>query len=343
MEFGISMFGDLSKNWQTGERKNPAERVAELLEEVKLAEQAGLDYFGMGEHHREDYLVSAPEVFLAAAAAVTQRIKLGSAVTVLSSADPVRVYEAFSMLDLISKGRVELMVGRGSFVESFPLFGYDLRDYDILFEEHLDLLLQLNKGGKIHWEGTKRAPLKGLEVYPKPVSGALPIWIAAGGTPNSVIRAARLGLPLTLAIIGGMPRQFQPLVQLYREQWQVQGHAAADFQFCVNAHLFVGEDSSIRDAHFPIYAQQMNRIGMDRGWPPFRRETYEATAAPGGAYLFGSPAEVVDKILYYHELFQFTRFVGQVDVGGPDHKMMMKCIELLGSKVIPEVKKALGA
>lgn len=342
MEFGISMFGDLASDPQTGRRKDPAERMAEIIEEVKLADEVGLDVFGIGEHHRADYLVSEPEILLAAAAMVTKKIKLGSAVTVLSSADPVRVYESFSMLDLLSKGRAELMVGRGSFIESFPLFGFDLNDYEKLFEEKLDLLLQLNKGGTINWRGSLRAPLIGQELFPKPVNGSLPIWIAAGGTPESVLRAARLGLPLTIAIIGGMPRQFKPLVDMYKEQWLAHGHSAERYQFAVNAHLFVGDDSSIRDRHYPIYARQMDQVGRDRGWPPFRREVYDATAAPAGAYLFGSPNEVIDKLLYKHELFKYTRFVGQIDVGGPDHKMMMKAIELFGTKVVPEVKKALG-
>lgn len=342
MEFGISMFGDLALDPKTQIRKDPAERMAEILEEIKLADEVGLDIFGMGEHHRADYLVSEPEMLLAAASSITKNIKLGSAVTVLSSADPVRVYESFSMLDLISKGRAELMVGRGSFIESFPLFGFNLADYEKLFEEKLDLLLALNKGGKINWRGTLRAPLIDQEVFPKPVKGSLPIWIAAGGTPESVLRAAKLGLPLTIAIIGGMPKQFVPLVDMYRAQWEAFGHKKEAYQFSVNSHLFVGEDSSIRDWHYPVYARQMDQVGKDRGWPPFRKEVYDATAGPGGAYLFGSPNEVIDKLLYNHELFQYTRFVGQIDVGGPDHLKMMRSIELFGTKVVPEVKKALG-
>ena len=344
MEFGITMFGDLAYNSITGQRQNPQVRMQEMLEEAKLADEVGLHMFGMGEHHREDYAVPSPQMFLSAAAAITKNIKLSSAVTVLSSTDPVRLYQEFSMLDNISNGRAEIMVGRGSFIESFPLFGFNVQDYNGLFEEKLELLLKINESNKdIDWRGTYRAPLINQSVFPTAVNQHIPIWVAVGGTPESVVRAARLGLPITFAIIGGLPAHFQPLVAMYKEVYDKYNHPKDKYQLAINSHLLIGENSSaLKDYYFPIYAQQMDAIGKDRGWPKFSRQVFDNTARPEGAYFFGSPNEVVDKILAQHELFNHTRFQGHVDVGGPDHKTIMKSIELLGTKVMPEVNKALG-
>ncbi|ADY51791.1 Luciferase-like, subgroup [Pseudopedobacter saltans DSM 12145] len=342
MELGIGMFGDVSKNKTTGKHSSPHQRIKEIIEEIKLADQVGLDVFGMGEHHREDYAVSSPEMILAAAAAVTKKIKLASAVTVLSSSDPVKVYEDFATLDLLSDGRAEIMVGRGSFIESFPLYGYHLSDYNVLFEEKLDLLLNINKNEVINWKGTVRAPLTNQRIFPRALNNGLNIWIAVGGTPESVIRAARLGLPLIIAIIGGYPYQFQPLVRLYKEEYQKYGHDVSKMQIGIHSHTFVGENSEqTADSYYPYYADQMDRIGRDRGWPPFRKEQFEGGRKKEGALFIGDPSEVADKILYMHELFGLTRFVAHIDVGGPEHKDIMKAIELFGSKVAPEVKKHL--
>ncbi len=342
MELGISMFGDLAYNSQTQKRKTAQQRLKEMLEEIKLADEVGLDVFGLGEHHRPDYSVSSPQTVLAAAATITKNIKLGSAVSVLSSDDPIRLYQQFATIDLISDGRAEIMVGRGSFIESFPLFGYDLKDYDRLFEEKLQLLLTLNNNEIINWEGHFRAPISRQEIFPKPLHQKLPVWIAVGGTPESVLRAAKLGLPLTIAIIGGYPVQFEPLLRMYKEQYFANGYSKENYQLGVNSHLFVGNDASVRDVYFPYYAAQMNHIGKERGWSPFSRAQFEATAAPDGAYFMGGPEEITDKILQQHEIFNHTRFVGQIDVGGPDHSLIMKSIELFGTRVAPEVRKHLS-
>ena len=441
MEIGVSMFADLPVDAATGKHKSAQERLYELIAEVKLADEVGLDVFGIGEHHRVDYAVSSPEIILAAAATVTKNIKLSSAVTVLSSSDPVKVYQNFATVDLLSNGRTELMVGRGSFIESFPLFGYDLADYDRLFSEKLDLLLEINKNEVANWSGSVRAPLRNQKVLPRAKDNDLSIWIAVGGTPTSVQRAGRLGLPLMVAIIGGYPRQFVPLFDLYRKEYEQHGYDLADydrlfsekldllleinknevanwsgsvrpplrnqkvlprakdndlsiwiavggtpasvqragrlglplmvaiiggyprqfvplfdlyrreyeqhghdnrkFQVGIHSHTLIGEDSrAIADQYFPYYAAQMDRIGRDRGWPPFSRQQFEMGRSREGALFVGSPAEVVDKILYQHEMFGLTRFVAHMDVGGPSHASIMKAIELLGTKVAPEVRKA---
>lgn len=344
MELGISMFGDLGWNAQTQTRQSAHERLTQMLEQVQLADQVGLDVFEMGEHHREDYSVTSPQVFLAAAAAVTKNIKLGSAVTVLSSSDPVRLYEDFAMVDNISNGRAHLMAGRGSFIESFPLFGFDLDQYDALFEDKLMMLLEIvnNNGNAINWSGRLTQSLDNVTLYPKPVQQQLPVWIAVGGTPASVLRAARLGLPITFAIIGGTPIHFQPLINYYKENYIAAGHDPAKMQLAVNSHLMVGENMDIRDAYYPHYAQQMDNIGKDRGWAKFSKEVFMNTTRPEGAYFMGDPNAIIDKILQQHEWFGHTRFVGQADVGAPDHAMIMKSIELFGDKVAPAVRKALA-
>lgn len=342
MELGIGMFGDLSFDPQTGKPREAGVKLREILEQIKLADEVGLDVFGLGEHHRPDYAVSAPEIVLAAAASITKNIKLMSTVTVLSSAEPVKVYQDFSTIDLISNGRAEIGVGRGSFIESFPLFGYNLSDYDRLFEEKLDLLLNINNNEVVNWEGKLRAPLRNQAVLPRASNnGKLPIWIAVGGTPQSVLRAAVLGLPLVVAIIGGMPKQFQPLIEYYKEAYIKNGHDAAKMQIGIHSHSFVSDQEASIDQYYYNYAAQMDRVGASRGWAPYAKEQYDGGRSKEGALFMGEPAEVMDKILYMHELFGITRFIGHMDVGDPSHKEMMKSIELFGTKVAPEVRKAL--
>ena len=342
MELGIGMFGDIAIDAKTGKPADAGQKLREIIEEIKLADEVGLDVFGLGEHHRPDYAVSSPEIVLAAAAAVTNNIKLMSTVTVLSSAEPVKVYQDFSTIDLISNGRAEIGVGRGSFIESFPLFGYDLKDYNQLFEEKLDLLLNINNNEVVNWKGKLRAPVINQSVYPRASNqGKLPVWIAVGGTPESVIRAGKLGLPLIIAIIGGMPKQFQPLVQLYKDEYEAAGHDVSQMQLGIHSHAFVSNEQATIDDYFNNYAAQMNRIGRDRGWPPYSKAQYEGGRSREGALFIGDASEVADKILYMHELFGITRFVAHMDVGAPDHDVMMKSIELFGNKVAPMVRKAL--
>ncbi len=340
MEFGLITFADMPPD---ADRlgANGHQRLSDLMEEIQLADELGIDIFGVGEHHRPDYAVSSPSVVLAAAAAVTKNIKLTSAVTVLSSDDPVRVFQDFATVDLLSAGRAEIMAGRGSFIESFPLFGFDLHDYDQLFTEKLDLLLKLNEGEMVSWSGKHRASIHNLGVYPRPLQQKIPIWLAAGGTPASAIRAATLGMPLMLAIIGGMPQQFVPFIELYKETARKLGRDLNSIQYGVNNHMFVGEDSQIAaDQFFPHYAAMMNRIGRDRGWSPLTREQYDHMRSPKSALMVGSVQQIVDKILYEYELFGMTRFMAQASVGTVPHNLVMKSIELFGSKVIPEVNKA---
>ncbi len=311
--------------------------MRELLEEAELADQLGLDVFAVGEHHRPDFLVSAPAVVLAAIAARTERIRLSSAVTVLSSDDPVRVFQEFAHVDLISGGRAEIMAGRGSFIESFPLFGYDLDDYDELFAEKLELLLQIRESPRVTWSGKHRAALNEAIVWPRPVQDPLPVWVAVGGTPQSVVRTATLGLPLTLAIIGGQPERFVPLVELYRQAFAAAGHDPA--RVAINTHAFVGETSQEADKAFAhSYLAMMNRIGRERGWPPSGRPEYDALRSPRGALAVGSPEQVAEKILFEHELFGMQRFIGQMSVGEVAHGDVMRSIELFGTQVAPVVR-----
>jgi probable LLM family oxidoreductase len=340
MELGLATFADLSSG------VSPEQRMRDLLEEAELAEQVGLDVFAIGEHHRPDFLISAPVVALAAIAARTERIRLSSAVTVLSSDDPVRVFQQFAELDLLSGGRAEIMAGRGSFIESFPLFGYDLDDYDELYAEKLDLLLAIRDSEHVTWSGDLprerggRPALREAGVYPRPVQDPLPVWVAVGGTPQSVVRAGILGLPLTLAIIGGQPERFAPLVALYRQAAEQAGHDAASLPLAINTHAFVGETSRAADSAFAApYLAMMNRIGRERGWPPSGREEYEALRSPRGAVAAGSPEQVAEKILFEHELFHNTRYVGQMSVGAVAHADVMRSIELFGTKVAPVVRE----
>ena len=344
MEFGVYTFGDNMPDPATGARLDPAERVRNLIEEIELADQVGIDVFGLGEHHRPDYLVSAPDVILAAGAARTKNIRLSSAVTVLSSDDPVRVFQRFATLDLISNGRAEIMAGRGSFIESFPLFGFDLADYDTLFAENLELLLRLRDSERVSWPGGHRAAIHDLGIYPRPVQDPLPVWIAVGGTPQSVVRAAVLGLPLAIAIIGGNPAHFQPLVELYHRAAEEAGVDRSGLRVGINSHGFIAEDSQdAADTAFPPFAAVMTKLGKERGWAPTTRGQFEAQRRLHGPLFVGSPSEVAEKILYQHELFHHDRFLIQFSVGTLPHDKMMKSIELFGTKVVPEVKRALAA
>jgi len=341
MEIGLSMFGDLAYNQKTNAFQPAEERIWQILEEIKLADEVGLDVFGIGEHHRPDFAVSSPEIILAAAASITKNIKLTSSVTVLSSTDPVRTYQHFSTVDLISKGRAEITVGRGSFTESFPLFGYNLNDYNGLFAEKLDLLLEINKNQHINWKGRFRAPLVDQQVLPRATNDHLNIWVAVGGTPQSVMRAGRLGLPLIIAIIGGMPAQFKPFFELYKQEYQNAGHDLAKMQIATHSHGLIGENGqAIADRYFSTYAQQMDRIGKDRGWAPYTKEQFEGGRSKEGALFIGDTNQVIDKILYHQEMFGLTRFLLHADVGAPSHADLMKTIELLGTKVAPAVRKA---
>jgi probable LLM family oxidoreductase len=345
MEIGLYSFAENTPDPLNDNRlQSPAERLRDLLEEIDLADQLGLDFYGLGEHHRPDFVASAPVTILAAAAARTRRIRLTTAVTVLSSDDPIRVWQQFATLDLISNGRAEIMAGRGSFIESFPLFGYDLDAYDDLFEEKLQELLEIRKGGKVSWPGSPHTkPIPGMEIYPKPVQNPLPLWIAVGGTPNSVARAAYFALPLMIAIIGGQPQQFQPLVELYRDTAQKVGHDAGALPLGISSHGFIAEDSrEALDIAFPAHQAAMSRIGRERGWPPTTREQFEAGASPHGAYFMGSPQQVIDKILMQHEWFRHDRFGLQLSVGTLPHAKVMKAIELYGTVVKPAVNKALA-
>ena len=341
MELGIGMFGDVHIN-KNGETQPAGERLRELMEEIKLMDETGLDFYGIGEHHRPDYAVSAPEIILAAASTITKNIKLGSAVSVLSSSDPVKLYQSFATIDQLSNGRAELMAGRGSFIESFPLFGYNLDDYDSLFEEKLELLLKINQTNPISWKGKFRPGLDNQLVLPRAMNDHLDIWVAVGGTPESVVRAGKFGLPVVFAIIGGSPVQFKPLFDYYKDVYKQFGHDMSKFRVGVHMHAFFGEDGKKTAAdYYPIYSAQMNRVGRSRGWPPYQPQQYETGRSRSGHLIIGDANEAIDKILYMHELFDLTRFSAHMDVGGPSHASMMKSIELFGTKIAPKVREAL--
>ncbi|MDB5230537.1 MAG: luciferase [Chitinophagaceae bacterium] len=342
MELGIYTFADTTPDTSTGKTISAYQRLRNIMEEIELAEQVGLDIYAIGEHHRPDFASSAPAVILGAAAERTKKIRLSSAVTVLSSDDPVRVFQQFATVDLLSGGRAEIMAGRGSFIESFPLFGYSLEDYDELFAEKLDLLLQLTGKEKVSWTGKFRTPLNNLGIYPRPFQEKLPIWIAVGGTPVSAVRAATLGLPMALAIIGGTPDRFVPFVDLYRNTWVKQGRPMDEFQVGINSHAFIADTSQLAaDQFYPSYAEAMTRIGRERGWSGMTREQYEFMRSEQGSLLVGSPQQVIDKILYEYELFKHTRFLAQMSVGTMPHARMMRSIELFGTEVAPVIKKAI--
>lgn len=344
LEFGVMTFADMEPEKVAGKGIHAHKRIQNLLEEVKLADELGIDVFGIGEHHRDDYAVSSPTTVLAAAAAITKNIKLTSAVTVLSSEDPVRAYQQFATVDLISGGRAEIMAGRGSFIESFPLFGYNLDDYNELFDEKLELLLAINQSEKVNWQGKLRPSIPNLGVYPRAVNGEIPVWLAAGGTPASAVRAAKLKLPLMLAIIGGRPDQFVPFVNLYKKTALENGVAPEDLQVGINNHVFIGEnDAEIADIFFPHYAQMMDRVGRSRGWQPMTREQFEYMRSASGSLMVGSVEKVIDKIVLEHQLFGFTRFFAQASLGFVPHELTMKSIELFAKQVVPEVKRKLGS
>jgi probable LLM family oxidoreductase len=340
MEIGICTFGDVGTHPVTKEKIEPYQRLKNLLEEIELADQLGLDVFAVGEHHRPDYAISSPTTVLAAAAARTKNIKLSTGVTVLSSEDPVRVYQQFATVDLLSSGRAEIMAGRGSFIESFPLFGFDLKDYDALFAEKLHMLVRLNENVVVNWEGKHTQSIQGKGIFPRAYQEKLPIWVAVGGTPESVIRAAEYGLPMTLAIIGGMPARFAPFTQLYRKVYKEAGHEMDKLQLCINSHTYIADDSQqALDEFYPPYAEVMTRIGRERGWSGLSRAQFDASTGKEGALLVGSPQQVTEKILYEYELFGHTRFLAQMSIGALPHKQAMRAIELLGTKVAPEVRK----
>ena len=341
MELGLTTFVERTPDPATGHLISAHQRMRDLVEEVQLAEQVGLDVFAIGEHHRPDFIASSPTVILAAAAEKTKTIKLSSAVTVLSSDDPVRVFQDFATLDLLSGGRAEIMAGRGSFIESFPLFGYDLSDYDELFAEKLELLMKLNESEKVTWKGKHRASINNLGVYPRPYQDKLPIWIAVGGTPASVVRAATLGLPLALAIIGGMPAQFASLIKLFRDTAKKAGHEK--LKVGINSHTYIADNSQqAADEFYPSYSHVMSQIGRERGWSGMTREHYEAMRAKQGALLVGSPQQVIDKILYQYELFNHDRYLAQITVGTMPHNKVMHAIELFGTQVAPVIKQEIA-
>ncbi len=342
MEFGISTFGEIEPDNVSGKAINAHGRVKQLLQQAKLAEDLGLDVFALGEHHRADYVVSSPEIILAAIAAITKKIKLTSAVTVLSSSDPVRVFQNFASLDLISNGRAEIMAGRGSFIESFPLFGYDLNDYDELFVEKLDLLLNINQHEIVSWKGTHRASINNLGVYPRPYQNQIPIWIAVGGTPSSVVRAGSLNLPLTIAILGGNPVQFTQLTNLYRNAAQKAGHDVKKLQLSINEHLYLADSTEqAKDEFWIIYEKIMNRIGKERGWSKMSRTHFDDLCEPDGPLLVGSVKDVAEKLIYQYKLFNNTRFLAQLIFGNISHEKLLHSIELFGKEVVPAVKSAI--
>ncbi|QEM09722.1 Atu2307/SP_0267 family LLM class monooxygenase [Mucilaginibacter rubeus] len=339
MELGISTFGEVHPDGKSGNAVNAHKRVQELLEEVKLADEVGLDVFAFGEHHRPDFVISAPEILISAAAAITKNIRLSSSVTVLSSADPVRTFQNFATADLVSGGRVEMIAGRGSFIESFPLFGFDLNDYDALFTEKLEMFLQINKQEIVSWQGNFRAPIRNQGVYPRPLQQEIPVWIGVGGTPASAKRAGALNLPLIIAILGSAPKHFIPFVELYRESAAKAGHDVSKLQLAISSQFYVAENSQrAADEFYPSYEALMTRVGRDRGWSPMTREQFEYLR-DFGPLVVGDPQQAIDKIMQQYELFGNTRFVAQLVTGFTKHTDILKAIEIYGTKVAPVVRK----
>lgn len=344
MELGLFTFGDYVSDGR-GRNASAAERTRSIIEEAVLADQVGLDVFGVGEHHRSDYIVSSPAVLLAAIAARTKRIRLTSAVTVLSSDDPVRVYQDFATIDQISDGRAEIMAGRGSFIESFPLFGYDLDDYDELFVEKLDLLLEVRKNELVTWDtGRFRSPIRKLGVYPRSVQEKLPIWVAVGGSPESVARVAQLGLPMALAIIGGNPDRFVPFADLYRDVARQAGHGKTSMKLSINSHAYLAENSQrAAEELYPVFMAMFEKVGRERGWPPITRAQFDAARGPQGHLFAGSPQEVIDKIMWEYGLFKHDRLLLQIAQGNLPHAKVLKAIELFGTVVAPVIRKETGS
>jgi probable LLM family oxidoreductase len=340
MELGLSTFGEVMPDNTAGNAVNAHKRMQQLLAEAKLADELGLDVFAVGEHHRPDFIISAPEVVLAGMATITKNIKLSSAVTVLSSTDPVRTFQNFATLDLLSNGRAEIMAGRGSFIESFPLFGQDLNDYNELFSEKLAMLMKINESEKLSWKGMFREPVNSLGIYPRPIQEQLPIWIAVGGTPESMARAGALNLPVTLAMLGGQPEHFLPLVELFRNSAAKAGHDVSKLQFALNAHAYIADDSQqAADELWPTYEKMMNRIGKERGWSTITRQQFEASRRHG-PLLVSSPQEVADKIIAQYKIFGNTRYLAQIVGGDIPHEKLLRSIELFATKVAPLVRKA---
>lgn len=345
MQIGIDSFVATNADPVTGTTVSPKQRISDLLEEIALADQVGLDHFGIGEHHRAEFLDSAPTILLAAAAARTRNIRLTSAVTVLSAADPVRVFQEYATLDLVSQGRAEMIVGRGSFIEAFPLFGLELDDYDELFSEKLDLLLKLRESTDIHWSGKHRPTLTGQGVYPRPLQNPFPVWLGVGGTPASFARAGTLGLPLMVAIIGGEPHRFKPLIDLYRQAGAKAGYTKEQLKVGLHCLGYVADtDQRAADEFFPGYAKAFTEIGKERGWPPTTRGQFDALIGPTGALHVGDCETVVQKILRVNEVLGgIDRFSFQMSVASLPHQPLMHAIELLGTKVAPRIREATGA
>lgn len=341
MELGISSFGDVRRDNGAGKAVNAHRRMQELLAEIKLADEVGLDVFALGEHHRSDFMISAPEVILAAAAASTKNIRLSSSVTVLSSVDPVRTFQHFATVDLISGGRAEIMAGRGSFIESFPLFGYKLDDYDALFNEKLEMLLTINQHEIVTWKGQFRASLVNRGIYPRPLQESLPIWLAAGGTPASAKRAGRMNLPLMLALLGGTPEHFVPFVKTYRDAATAAGHDVSKLQLGISSQFHIADhaDEAAED-FYPGYEVLMNRVGEERGWSLLNRPQFDYLRE-NGPLMVGSVQQAIDKILAQHALFGNTRFLAQLVGDEMPHDKVLRSIELYGTKVAPAVRKAL--
>lgn len=340
MELGIYTFVE---NTEVGGQKrlNPSQRLMNLIEEAELADRLGLDVFAVGEHHREEYVASAPSVILAAIAARTENIRLSSAVTVLGSDDPIRVYQQYATLDLLSGGRAEIMVGRGSFIESFPLFGYDLQNYEELFDEKLNMLLKIREDEILHWNGKHSQKVEGRGVYPRPMQKRIPIWRAVGGTPKSAYHAGALGLPMAIAIIGGYPEQFKPMADIHKRGAEENGQTIPSLS--INSHGFIADTrEEAMDIAFPAFKNQMDRIGRERGWPPMTREQFEASCSLRGANLVGTPDDVIEKILYQHKIFGHQRFLLQMSVGSLPHDKLLRSIELYAIKVAPVIKKEIG-
>ncbi len=339
-EFGLVTFADIGQGDNLAQLTH--ERILNLLEEFRFADAHGLDVFGLGEHHRPDYSVSSPVTVLAAAAALTKNIKLSSAVTVLSSEDPVRVFQQYATVDQISGGRAEIMVGRGSFIESFPLFGYNLQDYNELFDEKLEMLLKLNESEHITWKGKFTQDLDNAGIYPRPYQQKIPVWQAIGGTPQSAVRAGTLGLPLILAIIGGYPAQFQRLLELYRQTWSANNHQA-ELQLGINGHMYIAENAEqAAEEYFPHYATVMGRIGKERGWSPLSKTNFRAMLSPEASLLVGDPRQVAEKIIQWHKLFGYTRFMGHISMGTLPHDLVMNSMKLYVEEVIPRVKEGIA-
>ncbi|MBN2981001.1 LLM class flavin-dependent oxidoreductase [Cohnella algarum] len=343
-EIGLYTLGDLVPDPHAGNTISPRQRLKETIEAAKLADEAGLDLFGVGEHHRLDYAVSAPPVVLAAIAQATKRIKLTSATTVISTADPVRLFEDFATLDLLSDGRAEIIAGRGAFVESFPLFGYDTNDYDDLFAENMDLFLKLNEADVVSWSGRFRSPLASAEIAPRPVQSRLPIWVGVGGSPESAIRAGRLGVGMAIAILGGEPERFKPLVDLYRKAGAEAGFAPEELKVGITGHGYVAATTQqAKEEYFPYYANYRSYVSRGRGTESrVTRAEFERLAGPDTALFVGSPQQIIEKILYQYELFGHRRFMAQIDIGGMPFRKVAEGIELLATKVAPAIRKETG-